>query len=151
MDEPSEFSRALQAVYDKFIQQNRVQTRVAELVALRSEMVTLRDEYSRLVEIEYEKLPPECKTGKPDVSIETLMKRRKLTGLYYDYEQKLNVLTSAAYDIYLHMERLSKNPEMYYTPATMQEACLLPHVGNRMKQQYVTPYAELPDTGIPRY
>lgn len=151
MDEPSEFSRALQAVYDKFIQQNHVQTRVAELVALRSEIVTLRDEYSRLVEIEYEKLPPECKTGKPDVSIEKLMKRRKLTGLYYDYEQKLNVLTSAAYDIYLHMERLSKNPEMYYTPATMQEAYLLPHVGKRMKQQYVTPYAELPDTGIPRY
>jgi len=33
----------------------------------------------------------------------------------------------------------------------LQEACQLPHVGKRMKQQYVTPYAEWPDTGIPHF
>lgn len=150
-DEQAKVDRALEALCKQFVQQNAMEKQVAELVALRDKMLELREEYSRLTKEEYDKIPPKFKKAKLGPTIEAVVALQPYNSLRREYEKKLNELKAAYSEIYSGLEGMALNPENYYTPASLQEAALLPLLSKRLLEQYVDPYTELPKLGLPRH
>lgn len=150
-DDQAKVDRALEALCKQFVQQNAMEKQVAELVALRDKMLELREEYSRLTKEEYDKIPPKFKKAKLGPTIEALVALKPYNSLRREYEKKLMLLKSDYSEIYSGLEGMALNPENYYTPASLQEAALLPLLSKRLLEQYVDPYTELPNLGLPRY
>ncbi len=150
-DEQAKVDRALEALCKQFVQQNAMEKQVAKLVALRGEMLNLREKYTVLTKEEYDKIPPEYKKKLLGPSVAGIKARAAYNELYREYDEKLNELKAAYSKIYSGLEGMALNPENYYTPASLQEAALLPLLSKRLLEQYVDPYTELPKLYLPRY
>lgn len=150
-DEQAKHDKALEALYKRFVQQNAVEEKVAELVALKEEMKKLCEDYTRRTKEEYDKIPPEYRGKNLGPSIDALMARREYDELYREYYEKNRELRTTYNISYVILERMALNPEEYYTPTSIQEATLLPLLKKRLLHQYVDPYTELPKLYLPRY